>query len=131
MADPSTALDSWPAIIAAGVAALTALLVPLTSFVKTLLDYRVERQKAEPLKPDKEVVKEMTKASGPAMLEAVLITDLTVAVKELTAQMKALQASEEATHNTRIEALTAQLAKMLSQMEGSQGPPPTRGWGNR
>ncbi|MBY0297437.1 MAG: hypothetical protein K2X71_15590 [Methylobacterium sp.] len=129
MADPVTSLDSWPAIAIAVTAAIAAALVPLNGFVKTLLDYRLEAKKAEALKPDGEVIKHFAQSSGPALLEAVLITDLTTAVKELTAQIKALQASEEAAHNSRLDALTAQLAEALRRWES--GPPQQipKGWG--
>jgi hypothetical protein len=129
LADPVTSLDSWPAIAIAVTAAIAAALVPLNGFVKTLLDYRLEAKKAEALKPDSEVVKHIAHYSGPALLEAVLITDLTTAVKELTAQIKALQVSEEAAHNSRLDALTAQVAEALRRWESGPPQQAPKGWG--
>lgn len=124
MPDPSPLqqLDSWPAIIAAGAAAIAAVLVPLNGFMKTLLDYRVEARKGGALKP--EVAREIASGSGCGQIfDSMALSDLTVAVKGLTAAITAETASEEAHHASHLAEVLGRVTQVLERQDEREPPP--------
>lgn len=118
-------LDSWPAIIVAVSAAAAALLVPLTSFLKTFFDYRIETQKAEALKP--EVARDVAQVAGTALFDSMAVSDLTAAIKDLTVAIRADTASEEAQHANQFTQAVQRLTEVLDKHDHDHGPPPRRG----
>lgn len=118
-------LDTWPAIIVAVSAATAALLVPLTSFLKTFFDYRIEAQKAEALKP--EVARDVAQVAGGALFDSMAVTDLTAAIKDLTMAIRADTASEEAQHASQFAQVLQRLTDVLNQHDDTHGPPPRGG----
>ncbi|BAU92465.1 hypothetical protein MPPM_3860 [Methylorubrum populi] len=123
--DPLPQLDSWPAIIIAVSAAAAALLVPLTSFLKTFFDYRIETQKAEALKP--EVARDVAQVGGTVLFDSMAVADLTSAIKDLTVAIRADTASEEAQHASQFAQVLQRLTEVLDTHDHDHGPPPRRG----
>ncbi|KQP34312.1 hypothetical protein ASF27_01765 [Methylobacterium sp. Leaf102] len=122
---PIQQLDSWPAIIAAGAAAIAAVLVPLNGFVKTLLDYKAEANKGEALKP--ETAREIASSSNCHQLfDSMALADLTAAVKGLTAAIAADTASDEAHHANHLSEVLTRVTKVLDRQD-EHVPPPRRG----
>ncbi|GEP12470.1 hypothetical protein [Methylobacterium gnaphalii] len=117
--DPLPHLDSWPAIIVAVSAAAAALLVPLTSFLKTFFDRRIETQKAEAMKP--EVARDVAQGSATALFDSMTAADLTAAIKDLTAAIRTGIASEEAQHVTQFTQVIQRLTEVLDKHD--HGPP--------
>lgn len=118
-------LDSWPAIIVAVSAAAAALLVPLTSFLKTFFDYRIETQKAEALKP--EVARDVAQVAGTALFDSMAVADLTAAIKDLTGAIRADTASGEAQQAGQLTQALQRLIDVLNHHDDTHGPPPRRG----
>lgn len=119
---PSTpdqiSLDTWTAIIGATLAGLTALAVPITAFMKTWFEYRIEAKKAEALKP--EAAREIAATAGTAVFDSMAISDLTSAVKDLTAAIRADTASDEAHHSSEIASLVERFTNAMNQWEEDQ-----------
>jgi hypothetical protein len=122
---PRAWLYSWPAIILAVSAAAAALLVPLTGFLKTFFDYRIEAQKAEALKP--EVARDVAQAAGTTLFDSMAVTDLTVAIKDLTMAIRADTASEEAQHASQFAQVLQRLTDVLNHYDDTHGQPPRGG----
>ncbi len=123
--DPLPQLDTWPAIIVAVSAAAAALLVPLTGFLKTFFDYRIEAQKAEALKP--EVARDVAQVAGGALFDSMAVTDLTAAIKDLTMAIRADTASEEAQHASQFAQVLQRLTDVLNHHDDTHGSPPRGG----
>lgn len=123
--DPLPQLDTWPAIIVAVSAAAAALLVPLTSFLKTFFDYRIETQKAEALKP--EVARDVAQVAGGALFDSMAVSDLTAAIKDLTVAIRADTASDEAQHASQFAQVLQRLTEVLDTHDHDHGPPTRRG----
>lgn len=124
MPDPTALqqLDSWPAILAAGAAAIAAVLVPLNGFVKTLLDYKAETRKGESLKP--ETAREIASSSNCNLLfDSMAIADLTTAVKGLTAAITADTASEESHHANHLSEVLTRVTQVLDRQDEREPPP--------
>ncbi len=117
MPDPAALqqLDSWPAVIVAVTAGLAAVLVPLTGFVKTLLDYRTESKKAEALKP--EVARDVAAGCGGMVFDSMAISDLATAIRGLTAAIVADTASEEAHHTSQMAAAVNRFTEVMDRFE--------------
>lgn len=118
-------LDTWPAIIVAVSAATAALLVPLTGFLKTFFDYRIETQKAEAMKP--EVARDVAQGSGAALFDSMAVADLTTAIKDLTVAIRADTASDEAQHASQFAQVLQRLTDVLDVHDNTHGHPPRRG----
>lgn len=123
MPDPAALqqLDSWPALIAAGAAGLAAVLVPLTGFVRTILDYRTETRKAEALKP--EVARDVAGGCGGMLFDSIAVTDLATSIKGLTAAIVAGTASEEAHHTSEMASAISRLTEVMDRFDHVNGPP--------
>lgn len=118
-------LDTWPAIIVAVSAATAALLVPLTSFLKTFFDYRIETQKAEALKP--EVARDVAAAPGSGIFDSIAMADLTTAIKDLTVAIRADTAADEAQQASQFTQAVQRLTEVLDKHDHDHGPPTRRG----
>ncbi|GJD66978.1 hypothetical protein [Methylobacterium frigidaeris] len=123
MADPVATLDSWPAIAIGITAAVAGALVPLNSFIKTMLDYRIEAKKAEALQP--QTAREIATTAGSAVFDSIAIADLTTAIKGLTAAIVADTAADQAAHADQLTAILARLVPVLERFDERE-PPPTR-----
>lgn len=122
MPDIPASLESWPAIIACISAATAAVHVPLTGFVKTLLDYRLEARKGGALRDD--TAREIASSSNCSQLfDSMAIADLTAAVKGLTAAITADTASDEAYHASHLTEVMARLTTVLDHHDGRELPP--------
>jgi ATP-dependent protease ClpP protease subunit len=121
LADPVATLDSWPAIAIGITAAVAGALVPINAFVKTMLDYRLEAMKAEHLKP--ETARDIVSTAGGAVFDSMAISDLTAAVKGLTAAIAAGTASDQARHAQEVEEVQARIAAALEQLAEREAPP--------
>ncbi|MFD6316928.1 hypothetical protein [Methylorubrum thiocyanatum] len=118
-------LESWPTILIALIGATAALLVPLTGFLKTFFDYRIEAQKAEALKP--EVARDVAQVAGTALFDSMAVADLTAAIKDLTVAIRADTASDEAQHASQFAQVLQRLTDVLDTHDHDHGPPPRRG----
>ncbi|MET7247938.1 hypothetical protein ABZT49_31760 [Methylobacterium sp. EM32] len=125
MADPVATLDSWPAIAIAITAAVGAALVPINSFVKTMLDYRLEAMKAEHLKP--ETAREIATTAGSAVFDSMAISDFTTAIKGLTAAIVADTAADQAAHADQVTSVLSRLVPVLEQLDERESPPSRTG----
>ncbi|WP_437871400.1 hypothetical protein ACSD7O_24010 [Methylorubrum extorquens] len=114
-------LDMWPAIIVAVNAATAALLVPLTGFLNTFFDYRIEAQKAEALKP--EVARDVAQAACTALFDSMAVADLTTAIEDLTVEIRADAASDEAQHVSQFAQILQRLTDVLDAHDHDHGPP--------
>lgn len=119
--DPLPQLDTWPVIIVAVSTAAAALLVPLTGFLKTFFDYRIETQKAEALKP--EVARDVAQVAGTALFDSMAVADLTTAIKDLTVAIRADTASDEAQHASQFAQVLQRLTEVLDTHDHDHGPP--------
>lgn len=122
MAEPLAPLDTWPALLGASAAAAAAVLVPLTAFVKTVLDYKVAFRQAEATKPlaDGDFVR--SPATGARLADSIATADLTIAVRELTAAIVAATAADKAQHEDRIAQLVEKLGARLEAMPETRRP---------
>ncbi|ACB81899.1 conserved hypothetical protein [Methylorubrum populi BJ001] len=123
--DPLPQLDTWPAIIVAVSAAAAALLVPLTGFLMTFFDYRIETQKAEALKP--EVARDVAQVAGTALSDSMAVVDLTAAIKDLTVAIRADTTSEEAQHASQFAQVLQRLTDVLNHHDDTHENPPRGG----
>nr|WP_204165461.1 hypothetical protein [Methylobacterium sp. 17Sr1-1] len=123
MADPVATLDSWPAIAIAITAAVAGALVPLNSFIKTMLDYRIEAKKAEALQP--QTAREIATTAGSAVFDSIAIADLTTAIKGLTAAIVADTAADQAAHADQVTSVLSRLVPVLERLDERE-PPPSR-----
>ncbi|ACL58927.1 hypothetical protein [Methylobacterium nodulans] len=114
MADPGVSFDSWPAIVVGITAAMAGALVPLNGFIKTLLDYRLEAKKAEALQA--ETARDVATA-GPAVFDTIAVADLTDAVKDLAAAIRADTASDAARHDSQLISVLARLTERIEEWE--------------
>ncbi|ACL57003.1 hypothetical protein [Methylobacterium nodulans] len=118
MADPGVSFDSWPAIVVGITAAVAGALVPLNGFIKTLLDYRLEAKKAEALQA--ETARDVA-AAGPAVFDAIAVADLTDAVKELAAAIRADTALGAARHDSQLISVLSRLTERIEEWEEASG----------
>ncbi|AWN55077.1 hypothetical protein [Methylobacterium sp. 17Sr1-1] len=123
LADPVATLDSWPAIAIAITAAVAGALVPLNSFIKTMLDYRIEAKKAEALQP--QTAREIATTAGSAVFDSIAIADLTTAIKGLTAAIVADTAADQAAHADQVTSVLSRLVPVLERLDERE-PPPSR-----
>lgn len=98
---------------------------PLTGFLKTFFDYRIETQKAEALKP--EVARDVAQAAGTALFDSMAVADLTTAIKDLTVASCADTASDEAQHASQFAQVLQRLTDVLDTHDHDHGPPARRG----
>lgn len=119
MSDPAGPLDSWPAIIVGVMAGAAALLVPLTGFVKTLLDFKVAYRNAEALKPN--VARDMAPSSGMAAMygSSVETQDLAGAIRELAAAIIAATAAEKQMQSDEMSKTLKRLTDKIEELEAT------------
>lgn len=123
MPDVPQSLDNWPATIVAILAAIAAFLVPFTSFVKTVLDYRQEARKSEPLKS--ETARDVAQCSGGAVFDSMALSDLAAAVKDLAAAIRADTASDEAHYSSKLAMAIERFSERMDRYDAEAvGPRP-------
>ncbi len=121
MADPVATLDSWPAIAIAITAAVAGALVPLNSFIKTMLDYRIEAKKAEAMQP--QTAREIATSAGGVVFDSMAISDLTTAIKGLTAAIVADTAADQAAHADQLASVLSRLVPVLERFDEREPQP--------
>ena len=109
-------LDGWPGVVIALLGALAVVLVPLTGFMKEWWSYRKDVKAADAiLKPA--TAREVAAAPGAAVFDSIAIADLTAAIKDLAASIRAETASDEAQHNHELTSVLKQLTDRVDSWE--------------
>ena len=120
-----TAAEMLIPVIVAVSAAAAALLVPLTGFLKTFFDYRIEAQKAEALKPA--FARDVAQGAGGVLCDSMAVADLTSAIEGLTLAIRADTASEEAEHASQFAQVLQRLTDVLNHHDDTHRHPPRGG----